>query len=209
MDLPTTSDRTSDCPGVSRLLGQVGDKWTVQVLVALRDQARRFNDLKRRVDGISQQMLTRTLSIAARNRNVSDAQSRVLSDAHQLRLEVGFGARFVRLGARSVRRTRDRPGRRRIRETDQVGRAMTRCRRVLRSSECLNVSISLAVLDRTPFSCGSYLTSSLGRSAWIAIGAFRPCSNRHPQLRSNQHLRRWRCLGITDHDLGLHRVSHK
>jgi DNA-binding HxlR family transcriptional regulator len=70
MDLPTTSDRTSDCPGVSRLLGQVGDKWTVQVLVALRDQARRFNDLKRRVDGISQQMLTRTLRALERDGTV-------------------------------------------------------------------------------------------------------------------------------------------
>jgi DNA-binding HxlR family transcriptional regulator len=36
------------------------DKWTLQVVVALRDRPQRFNDIKRHVAGISQQMLTRT-----------------------------------------------------------------------------------------------------------------------------------------------------
>lgn len=39
----------------------VGDKWSVLVVMTLRQQPRRFNELKRAVDGISQQMLTRTL----------------------------------------------------------------------------------------------------------------------------------------------------
>jgi DNA-binding HxlR family transcriptional regulator len=47
--------------------GQVGDKWTVQVVVALRDQPQRFNDIKRHVAGISQQMLTRTLKTVERD----------------------------------------------------------------------------------------------------------------------------------------------
>lgn len=50
-----------DCDAVSEVLGRVGDKWTILVVVVLRDRPRRFNNLKRQVHGISQQMLTRTL----------------------------------------------------------------------------------------------------------------------------------------------------
>ncbi|MBB6248375.1 helix-turn-helix domain-containing protein [Rhodanobacter sp. A1T4] len=39
----------------------------MQVVVALRDQPRRFNDIKRQVGGISQQMLTRTLKTLERD----------------------------------------------------------------------------------------------------------------------------------------------
>ncbi|GAB6998657.1 winged helix-turn-helix transcriptional regulator [Bradyrhizobium sp.] len=52
---------------MSEVLNQVGDKWTVQVVVALRDRPRRFNDIKRQVAGISQQMLTRTLKTLERD----------------------------------------------------------------------------------------------------------------------------------------------
>lgn len=50
-----------DCRAVSTILARVGEKWSVLVVMTLRDQPRRFNELKRAVDGISQQMLTRTL----------------------------------------------------------------------------------------------------------------------------------------------------
>ena len=50
-----------DCRKVSRVLARVGDKWSVLVVMLLRDGPRRFNDIKRTVGGISQQMLTRTL----------------------------------------------------------------------------------------------------------------------------------------------------
>ena len=53
------STKVTECRGVSEILNRVGDKWTVQVVVALRDHPRRFNDLKRHVAGMSQQMLTR------------------------------------------------------------------------------------------------------------------------------------------------------
>ena len=59
-------DMTS-CSGVSELLGQVGDKWTMQVVIALLEQPRRFNDLRRNVTGISQQMLARTLKVLERD----------------------------------------------------------------------------------------------------------------------------------------------
>ncbi|MFW7269958.1 winged helix-turn-helix transcriptional regulator [Gluconacetobacter sp. Hr-1-5] len=61
-------DRTSsgglilkDSRKVGRVLARVGDKWSVLVIVLLCHGPRRFNDIKRSVDGISQQMLTRTL----------------------------------------------------------------------------------------------------------------------------------------------------
>ena len=50
-----------DCRKVSQVLARVGDKWSVLVVMLLRDGPRRFNEIKRMIDGISQQMLTRTL----------------------------------------------------------------------------------------------------------------------------------------------------
>jgi DNA-binding HxlR family transcriptional regulator len=52
---------------VSEILSRVGDKWTIQVIVQLRFGACRFNEIKRKVSGISQQMLTRTLKILERD----------------------------------------------------------------------------------------------------------------------------------------------
>ncbi len=56
-----------DCRAVSELLSRVGDKWTVLIVKALEERGRRFNDLKREVGGISQQMLTRTLRTLERD----------------------------------------------------------------------------------------------------------------------------------------------
>jgi DNA-binding HxlR family transcriptional regulator len=39
----------------------MGDKWTVMTITMLVQRPRRFNELKRLIGGISQQMLTRTL----------------------------------------------------------------------------------------------------------------------------------------------------
>jgi DNA-binding HxlR family transcriptional regulator len=47
---------------VNQLIGRVADKWTMLVLEELsRGQELRFSELARRVDGISQKMLTQTL----------------------------------------------------------------------------------------------------------------------------------------------------
>jgi DNA-binding HxlR family transcriptional regulator len=67
MDVRAQLDGPTDCSGVSEVLSRVGDKWTMQVVVALHDQPRRFNDIKRHVSGISQQMLTRTLKTLERD----------------------------------------------------------------------------------------------------------------------------------------------
>lgn len=64
---PSTPIVTPDCGPVSEILGRIGDKWTVQVVICLREKPRRFNDIKRSVNGISQQMLTRTLKSLERD----------------------------------------------------------------------------------------------------------------------------------------------
>jgi DNA-binding HxlR family transcriptional regulator len=50
-----------DCQKVSQILARIGEKWSMLVVMLLRDGPRRFNDIKRNTAGISQQMLTRTL----------------------------------------------------------------------------------------------------------------------------------------------------
>lgn len=57
----TTSETEIECKGVREMLSRVGERWTVQVVVALRPGPQRFNEIARKVNGISQQMLTRTL----------------------------------------------------------------------------------------------------------------------------------------------------
>lgn len=49
------------CLKVSQVIGHIGDKWTVMVIILLRERGHRFNELKRGIDGISQRMLTLTL----------------------------------------------------------------------------------------------------------------------------------------------------
>ncbi|POR52539.1 winged helix-turn-helix transcriptional regulator [Bosea psychrotolerans] len=66
MDM-TDKPAGTDCRGVSEILSRVGDKWTIQVVIALRLGSLRFNGIKREVGGISQQMLTRTLKTLERD----------------------------------------------------------------------------------------------------------------------------------------------
>ena len=52
---------SEECRRVSAILSRIGDKWTVLVVALLGEGPRRFNEIKRRVGGISQRMLTLTL----------------------------------------------------------------------------------------------------------------------------------------------------
>jgi DNA-binding HxlR family transcriptional regulator len=54
-------DIRTDCQAVSSILARIGDKWSVLVIMMLGDGPVRFNDLKRRIGGVSQRMLTLTL----------------------------------------------------------------------------------------------------------------------------------------------------
>ncbi|MBB3998268.1 winged helix-turn-helix transcriptional regulator [Aureimonas pseudogalii] len=49
------------CRMIDEVLSLIGDKWTIYVVVMLGQGKRRFSELKREVDGISQKMLTVTL----------------------------------------------------------------------------------------------------------------------------------------------------
>jgi DNA-binding HxlR family transcriptional regulator len=49
------------CPAVREVLNRVGDKWSVLIVAMLGDGSKRFSELRRAIDGISQRMLTLTL----------------------------------------------------------------------------------------------------------------------------------------------------
>jgi DNA-binding HxlR family transcriptional regulator len=49
------------CVAVREVLSRVGDKWSVLVIGLLGDGPKRFNELRRSIDGISQRMLTLTV----------------------------------------------------------------------------------------------------------------------------------------------------
>ena len=52
---------TAGCKNVAPVLNRVGDKWSMQVVMNLAEGPRRFSELKRALDGVSQRMLTLTL----------------------------------------------------------------------------------------------------------------------------------------------------
>jgi DNA-binding HxlR family transcriptional regulator len=64
---PQEPGTNATCQRVNRILGRMGDKWTILAITMLADQPRRFNELKRLIGGISQQMLTRTLKALERD----------------------------------------------------------------------------------------------------------------------------------------------
>lgn len=64
---PRNSHVTEECLAVREVLARVGDKWSVQIVSALRDGPRRFNQLRREIEGISQRMLTLTLRALERD----------------------------------------------------------------------------------------------------------------------------------------------
>jgi DNA-binding HxlR family transcriptional regulator len=56
----------ANCPS-RLLLDQIADKWSVLVLAVLQGGPSRFNVIKRRLEGISQKVLTQTLRRLERN----------------------------------------------------------------------------------------------------------------------------------------------
>jgi DNA-binding HxlR family transcriptional regulator len=55
----------SDCPS-RPILDQIADKWSMMVMAVL-DEPRRFNEIKRRLEGVTQRVLTQTLRRLERN----------------------------------------------------------------------------------------------------------------------------------------------
>ena len=58
---PNGAHLPRNCQRVSEVLARVGDKWSVLIVMTLADGPRRFNEIKRAVNGVSQRMLTLTL----------------------------------------------------------------------------------------------------------------------------------------------------
>ncbi|MGW7330672.1 winged helix-turn-helix transcriptional regulator [Streptomyces sp. NPDC054840] len=55
----------SDCPS-RPILDQIADKWSMMVMTVL-DEPTRFNEIKRRLEGVTQRVLTQTLRRLERN----------------------------------------------------------------------------------------------------------------------------------------------
>ena len=58
---PEASNPHAACRAEVETLALIGDKWTVMVVGALSQGPIRYNEIRRRVEGISQRMLTLTL----------------------------------------------------------------------------------------------------------------------------------------------------
>lgn len=58
------------CP-TRQVLDRIGDKWAVLVLILLEQETLRFNELRRRIDSISQKMLSQTLKSLERDGLIS------------------------------------------------------------------------------------------------------------------------------------------
>jgi len=58
---PEASNPHAACKAEVETLARIGDKWTVMVVGALSKGPIRYNEIRRRVEGISQRMLTLTL----------------------------------------------------------------------------------------------------------------------------------------------------
>ena len=69
--LRTDLNEHSECVVVREILDRVGDKWSVLVIALLGERGRRFSELRRSIDGISQRMLTLTLRQLERDGLVS------------------------------------------------------------------------------------------------------------------------------------------
>ncbi len=51
---------SADCPA-RQVLDRIADRWTILILLALADGPKRFTELSRTIEGVSQKMLTQNL----------------------------------------------------------------------------------------------------------------------------------------------------
>lgn len=59
--IPDRVNQSTSCKRVAPILARIGDKWSVLIVMMLASGPRRFSELKRMIDGISQRMLTLSL----------------------------------------------------------------------------------------------------------------------------------------------------
>jgi DNA-binding HxlR family transcriptional regulator len=58
---PSEAHVPGRCKMANEVIALAGDKWSVQVVMFLGDGKKRFSEIKRSVEGVSQKMLTTTL----------------------------------------------------------------------------------------------------------------------------------------------------
>lgn len=61
MRLGNVEVSSQTCRLVGDILGHVGDKWSVLVIVLLRERSYRYSELEREIETVSKKMLTSTL----------------------------------------------------------------------------------------------------------------------------------------------------
>ncbi|MDF2041460.1 MULTISPECIES: helix-turn-helix domain-containing protein [unclassified Pantoea] len=59
------------CRATREILDRIGDEWSLYIIASLANGKRRFSELKRNIEGISQRMLTLTLRGMERDGNVT------------------------------------------------------------------------------------------------------------------------------------------
>lgn len=64
---PVHDPADKDCRLVGDILARIGDKWSMLVIMTLLEGPLRFNELKRAIRGVSQQMLSRNLRALERD----------------------------------------------------------------------------------------------------------------------------------------------
>jgi DNA-binding HxlR family transcriptional regulator len=85
----------SNCAPIREILDRVGDKWSLYIIATLDEGPLRFSEIKRRVNGISQRMLTLTLRSLERD----GLLTRTVHDSVPLRVEYALtplGASLLR-----------------------------------------------------------------------------------------------------------------
>ncbi|AEF45467.1 transcriptional regulator, HxlR family [Serratia sp. AS12] len=58
MTEPSHDLQNADCQKISQVLARVGEKWSILIIMLLANGPRRFTEIKRAINGISQRMLT-------------------------------------------------------------------------------------------------------------------------------------------------------
>lgn len=80
------------CPSRD-VLARLGEKWATLAIVALKDEPKRFGALLRRLEGVSQKMLSQTLRSLERDGLIT----RTLRDQRPLRVDYALTARGMDL----------------------------------------------------------------------------------------------------------------
>ena len=105
------------CIAVREVLNRVGDKWSVLIVQLLADGPKRFSELRRAIEGISQRMLTLTLKGLERDglvtRTVYPAvplrvDYRLTELGRTLRKPIQSLARWARENRERIQHSRDR-----------------------------------------------------------------------------------------------------